>query len=238
MNGAGIERMRAAGISVTVGLLKDESIRLNGAFFTSHGQNRPLVILKWAQSADGYIDKCRDGGCALSVSTPVSRVAVHKLRSCCDAILVGTRTALLDDPALDVRYWAGRAPVRLVLDREGKLPRSLRLFDSSCRTIVYTACEQSLGCGKNIEQKVLDFGQDVVPQILSHLHSLKLGSLLVEGGSTLLQSFVDSSLWDIARVEVNPALVVGDGVSAPQLPAGIVPVETTCGGNLLLHYRK
>ena len=238
VNGGGIARMREAGVEVVVGLLEDESRRLNGAFFTCHQQRRPFVTLKWAQTADGFIDRLRDGGQALSISNGVSRVAVHKLRSMHDAILVGTRTALLDNPSLDVRHWAGRAPLRLVIDRDNTLPATLRLFDGLHPTVLFTARSDDGRLGKNIEQVVLDFSRDIIPQILDFLHSRKLNSLLVEGGAVLLRSFVDSGLWDVARVEVNPSLFVGDGVAAPAFPASHPVCEERCGGNKVMMFER
>ena len=238
VNGGGIARMREAGVEVVVGLLEDESRRLNGAFFTCHQQDRPFVTLKWAQSADGFIDRLRDGGQALCISSGVSRVAVHKLRSMHDAILVGTRTALLDNPSLDVRHWAGRAPLRLVIDRDNTLPATLRLFDGSHPTVLFTARRDDGGLGKNIEQVVLDFSRDVIPQILAFLHSRKLNSLLVEGGAVLLQSFIDAGMWDTARVEVNPSLFVGEGVEAPAFPASHPVREERCGGNKVMMFER
>jgi diaminohydroxyphosphoribosylaminopyrimidine deaminase/5-amino-6-(5-phosphoribosylamino)uracil reductase len=230
--------MRAAGIDVTVGVLEKECLQLNRAFFTSQIYKRPYVTLKWAQSADGYIDLLRDGGSAAKISSPVSQVAVHKLRAQHDAILVGRHTALLDDPSLNIRHWAGRSPLRLVIDKSGSLPSGLRIFDGSLPTVVYTACEKEGKFGKNVEQVVLDFSVDVIPQILSHLHSLKVQSLLVEGGAALLQSFIDSSLWDAARVEVNDSLHAGGGVAAPEIPASFLVGRSTCGGNGILTFAK
>ena len=238
VNGAGIARMKQAGIEVVVGVLSDECSRLNRPFFTYNGLRRPMVTLKWAQSADGYIDALRNGGEPLHISTPVSLVAVHKLRSMHDAILVGTRTALLDNPSLNLRCWAGRSPLRLVIDRSGKLPATLNLFDGSLPTVVYTENAVVGKFGKNVEQIILDFSQDVLPQILSHLYSKKVGSLLVEGGSQLLQSFIDASFWDSARVEVNRSLVVGEGVPAPSIPAETLVGKTLCGGNEILNFSR
>ena len=238
VNGAGIARMKNAGIEVVVGVLSAECFRLNRAFFAYHGLGRPSVTLKWAQSADGFIDVEREGGNALRISTPVSQVAVHKLRAMHDAILVGTRTALLDNPSLNLRHWAGRAPLRLVIDRAGVLPSTLNLFDGSLPTVVYASREIVGKFGKNVEQVILDFSTDVLSQILAHLHSRKVNSLLVEGGARLLQSFIDSALWDEARVEVNGSLVVGAGVSAPVLPESSLVGRERCGGNDILLFSK
>ena len=238
VNGAGIARMKKAGIEVVVGLLENECVAINRPFFTYNRLARPFVTLKWAQTADGFIDVMRDGGTPLCISTPVSQVAVHKLRAEHDAILVGTRTALLDNPSLNLRHWTGRAPLRLVIDRKGVLPASLNLFDGSMPTIVYTENSVVGKFGKNIEQIILDFSSDVPAQILSHLHSLKIQSLLVEGGAQLLQSFIDASLWDNARVEVNKSLVVGEGVSAPVIPESALCAREMCGGNEILLFSR
>lgn len=238
VNGGGIARMRDAGINVVVGVLEQECRRLNGAFFVSHELKRPYITLKWAQTSDGYIDVVRSGGSALNISTPVSQAAVHKLRAMHDAILVGTRTAILDNPSLNLRCWAGRSPLRLVIDRGAVLPASLALFDGSVPTVVYTACEDVAKCGKNIEQVVLDFSKPVLPGILEHLHSSGVNSLLVEGGSKLLQSFIDAGLWDAVRVEINENLVVGSGVPAPVFSPISAWEVSSCGGNKILYCRK
>lgn len=238
VNGAGIARMVKAGIDVVVGMLEIECYAINRPFFTYNRLARPAVTLKWAQTADGFIDVARDGGAPLRISTPVSQVAVHKLRSMHDAILVGTRTALLDNPSLNLRHWAGRSPLRLVIDRAGVLPVALNLFDGSLSTIVYTENAVAGKFGKNVEQVVLDFSKDVIRQILAHLYSLKKQSLLVEGGAKLLQSFIDASLWDEARVEVNNSLVVGAGVAAPIIPQSCLSVKKICGGNDILLFER
>ena len=237
VNGAGIDRMRAAGIDVTVGLLEEESRRLNGAFFTFHQKKRPYVTLKWAQSSDGYIDRLRSAGEPLRISDSVSSVFVHKLRSEHDAILVGTRTALLDNPSLNVRHWTGRSPLRLVIDRQGVLPVSLRLFDGSVPTVVFTE-NKNCCAGKNIEHVLLDFSVDIIPQIMEYLRDRKINSLLVEGGAFLLQSFLDSGIWDSVRVEVNPRLVVNDGIAAPCLGNAVKVAEENCGGNTVSFFKK
>ena len=238
VNGSGIARMKAAGIEVVTGVLETECRRLNGAFFTSHEQKRPYITLKWAQTADGFIDTLRGEGEPLHVSTPVSQVAVHRLRAVHDAILVGRNTAMLDNPSLNLRHWTGRQPLRLVIDSAGVLPASLALFDGTLPTVVYTSGNVAGKYGKNVEQVELDFSNDILPQILTHLHSVGVGSLLVEGGRMLLQSFIDSSLWDAVRVEVNTSLFVGEGVPAPCFPQLAACEETVCGGNKVLLFRR
>ena len=235
VNGGGIARMRAAGIEVVVGVLNDEAREINENFFTFHELQRPRIILKWAESADGFIDTLRDSSLQLpaKISNPLSRVAVHKLRSRCDAILVGSRTALLDNPSLDVRFWGGRSPLRLVIDRRGVLPSTLNLFDGKLPTVVFTECEQEGKFGRGVEQVVLDFSLSVLPQILNFLHSRKVGCLLVEGGAKLLQSFIDASLWDVIRVEQNPKLFLHNGVKSPSLPALSPAKKEEFAGNVV-----
>lgn len=238
VNGGGIARLRAAGVEVVVGVLRDKAFDINRNFFTYHSLCRPHITLKWAESADGFMDAVRESPLCppAKISTPLSRVAVHKLRSRSDAILVGTRTALLDNPSLDVRFWGGRSPLRLVIDRRGVLPSSLNLFDGKQPTVVFTACEQAGRYGLGVEQVVLDFSGDVPRQILSFLSSRKINSLLVEGGSRLLQSFMDAALWDIIRVERNPSLRLGRGVPSPRLAADLSSVEEVMAGNIITKY--
>ena len=238
VNGAGIARMKKAGIEVVVGVLEDECYTVNRPFFTYNRLARPSITLKWAQTADGFIDVERKSGVPLRISTPVSQVAVHKLRSRHDAILVGTRTALLDNPSLNLRHWAGRTPLRLVIDRAGVLPASLNLFDGSLPTVVYTQNIVGGKFGKNVEQVLLGSSDDVLSQILAHLHSLKVQSLLIEGGARLLQSFIDASLWDEARVEVNNSLVVGSGIMAPVLPESFHIGTEKCDGNDIMLFAR
>ena len=233
VSGRGIERMRAAGIDVKVGVCADEAFALNKAFFTYHGKLRPFVTLKWAQSADGYIDTLRQGGEAQQISNSASMMAVHKLRSTHDAILVGRRTALLDNPSLTLRHWAGRTPLRLVVDRKGSLPENLRIFSPEAPTVVYTEniCQGKFS--ENVSQVQLDFSTDIIPQIFAHLYELKIGSLLVEGGCKLLQSFIDSGHWDEIRVETNAKLNLHNGVPAPQLPCNLKKEKSQCFGNVI-----
>ncbi len=237
VNGRGIARMRQAGIEVLVGLLDDEAVELNENFFTLHRLGRPHVTLKWAETADGFIDCLRTDGDALAISTPGSLAAVHKLRSECDAILVGTRTAQSDNPSLTVRKWGGRQPLRLVIDRKGVLSSKLRLFDTDSPTVVYSANVIEGKFGKNIEQVQLDFSGNIPEQILKHLASLNINSLLVEGGARLLQSFIDCELWDVARVECNPRIVLEKGVSAPLLSDSVKTASFSCFGNKISVYR-
>lgn len=234
--GRGIAMLRAAGIDVVEGVLKNECDELNKTFMHRHTANRPFVLLKWAQTADGYMDYKRtseDKKKPLILSNEESRRVVHKLRSQVDAIMVGTTTALLDNPSLSVRYWSGRNPVRIVLDQNLELPKDLHLFDGSITTLVINELKNDKE-GTGLEYIRMDFSSNLLSQILSELQRRKIESLMVEGGCILLQSFIDEQLWDEARVEYAP-FCIEDGVAAPVLN-GIMKGEETIKSNRIVHY--
>ena len=214
--------LREAGITVDVGVCEDECKALISPFATAQ-TGRPYVTLKWAQSADGLIDSRRypdTAGRAAAISGRMTQMLVHKLRSECSAVMVGTHTALMDDPSLTVRHWTGDNPVRVVIDRHGTLPRGLHLFDGTARTIVYTTDATAAYPG-DTEVVALPLPDDgSTAPILADLASRQIQTLLVEGGAATLRSFIDSSLWDEARVETNLGLRLGQGTPAPVLTPG------------------
>lgn len=222
VSGRGVRMLREAGVEVVTGVMEKEAHVLNKAFMTLQTQGRPYVILKWAQSEDGFIDRLRTDASIppVALSSPEMFRKVHKLRSEVDAIMVGTGTALLDNPSLTVRHWAGDSPVRVVLDRRLSIPAAYHLLDGSVRTLVFT--EASDVNGKNVEYILIDFARPVIRQVLEQLARRKIGSLLVEGGARLIRHFVEENLWDEARVETAPVRLE-EGVRAPGL-----------GGNAIL----
>jgi diaminohydroxyphosphoribosylaminopyrimidine deaminase / 5-amino-6-(5-phosphoribosylamino)uracil reductase len=213
VDGKGIEKMRAAGIDVIVGVCEVDAKELNKRFFTYHTAFRPYIILKWAQTADGFIAGIP--GERLLISNDVTNRFVHRWRSEEAAILVGTNTAMQDDPQLNTRHWTGPDPVRLVVDLELRLPDTLQLFNGASRTIVFNASRQ--GEKKGIQYHQVDRKKELVPQILQALYQLRINSVLVEGGAVLLQSFIDAGYWDEARVITNTALAATTGLPAPRL---------------------
>lgn len=215
--GRGIQKLRDAGIEVTVGVLEKECRELIRAFVTFNLKKRPYITLKWAQSADGFLDIRREDGNAVRLSTPLSTLAVHKMRAEQKAILVGRRTALLDNPSLTVREWYGQNPLRLVIDRQLTLPPHLHLFDGSTPTLVFT--EKEKAATQNLTYVTLDFGQNILPQIMQVLYEQKIQTLLVEGGSQTLQTFLEQGLWDEAFIE-HTRVTLHDGIPAPLLPHG------------------
>ncbi len=212
--GRGIRKLKDAGREVTVGVLEDECRHLIRRFVTFHKLRRPYITLKWAESADGYIDLQRDGGTPVLFSTPLTSMLVHKKRAEHAAILVGTRTAELDNPSLTVRNWHGTSPLRLTIDLNQRLSPTLQLFDGSVPTLVFTG--QPHPASPNLEYIPTDLSQDLLPQIMQTLYERSIQSLLVEGGSILLQSFIDAGLWDEAFVEESP-IRLRSGVKSPEI---------------------
>jgi len=214
--GKGLQKLKHAGVEVITGVLADACKWLNRRFFTYHEKNRPYVVLKWARSADGYIDIQRNSASPRQptwISNDISRMLVHKWRSEEQSILVGTRTAGLDNPRLNVREWSGgHSPLRMVIDRALSLPKSLHLFDNSVPTIVFNAQHESVDKLTNYIK--LDFDKNILPQIFGFLRTLQIQSILVEGGRQLIQSFIDSNCWDESR-EFTGRVMFGDGVHAP-----------------------
>ena len=211
--GRGIAKLRETGIEVKVGVLEEECRQLIRRFVTFNTLRRPFITLKWAESADGFIDLHRTEGHPYIFSSPLSSMLVHKRRAEHSAILVGRRTALLDNPSLTTRNWYGKNPVRMVIDKDLALPKHLALFDGSVRTLVFTQREDTSN-RPNVEHIRLDFKIDILPQIMEVLYKEKLQSLIVEGGSILLQSFIDAGCWDEAYIEQSDAHLK-DGVKAP-----------------------
>ena len=223
--GRGIEQLRNGGCKVLQGYLEAACLELNRRFFTFHQKNRPYIILKWAQTADGFIDIDRsqeDFGQPTWITNDLSRIAVHKMRADEAAILVGTNTAKKDNPSLTVREWSGRPPLRLVIDRELKLPAGLALFDQRIPTVVYTS--KTVPGKRNLEFRRILFNGNEPDQVLSDLHQRGIQSLIVEGGQLLLNSFIERGLWDEARVYTGKSHF-HKGVRAPVLDGIMVKSE-------------
>jgi len=217
VSGRGIAKLREHGVDVTVGVEADSCRELNRCFFTFHLHKRPYITLKWAMTADGFIDRIRTIGDAvepLSISTPFTRLLIHKIRSENAVILVGKKTALLDNPRLTLRDWTGHQPIRAVIDRQMELPSHLHLFDQSVPTLVYT--EKTIPDTTNMTYVKLDFTLPVLNQLLRDLYERNLQTLLVEGGTTLHQSFLEENLWDEIHIETSDQ-VIHSGVMAPTL---------------------
>ncbi|AII51840.1 bifunctional diaminohydroxyphosphoribosylaminopyrimidine deaminase/5-amino-6-(5-phosphoribosylamino)uracil reductase RibD [Hymenobacter sp. APR13] len=208
--GRGLEKLRAAGIQVETGVLEAEGRWLNRRFFTFQEKKRPYVVLKWAETADGYL--AGPYFQPVAISGELARVAVHRWRSEEHGILVGTRTALHDNPHLNVREWPGPDPIRLVIDKNLSLPPTHHLFDGRQPTVVFTYRERATK--DNLGFVRLSEAEDLFPQIFHNLYQRNVQSVLVEGGPTVLNSLLKDGLWDEIRILRSPRRL-GGGVAAP-----------------------
>jgi len=203
--GKGVKMLREAGVEVEVGVLEQECRELNKRFICLHEQHRPYVILKWAQTADGYLDRLQIAGGRLQkplqISTPITKQLVHKMRAENMAILVGSNTALLDNPKLLTTHWVGRNPIRVLLDRRGRVPETANIFSNDAETIVY--------------RDNTDWNY-----VLDDLGKRGIHSIMVEGGAMVLNHILDNGTWDEMHVEVSPVALGEEGVRAPQVNLG------------------
>lgn len=211
VSGRGVARLREASVEVEVGMLESECRKLNSKFMTAHSLHRPYITLKWAQSADGFIDG--------HISTPLTSMAVHRLRATHDAILVGSGTAIADNPSLDTRLYAGKSPLKVVLDRRGRLDGCPLRFKESGESLVMN-------------------GYGSLGEAMGQLYDRGVTSLLVEGGRDVLRAFISDGLWDAIRVEIGTEAIDGK-VKAPELPqTEIVPNIETLDGHKIITYTK
>jgi diaminohydroxyphosphoribosylaminopyrimidine deaminase/5-amino-6-(5-phosphoribosylamino)uracil reductase len=221
--GKGIERMGKAGIKVETGILEQQCREINRRFFTFHEKKRPFVLLKWAQTLDGYVDTDRsETQHPTWITNALCKRLVHKQRSEESAILIGTNTALFDNPSLTVREWTGTQPVRMVIDRTLRLDTDLHLFDQNAPTWVFTSSPAVDSEG--IRYFTLDFDYDIIPQLLNELYEQNILSLIVEGGSFLLNSFLKAGLWDEAYVYSGNQFF-GNGIKAPHISGHTIGFE-------------
>ncbi|RYZ61212.1 MAG: bifunctional diaminohydroxyphosphoribosylaminopyrimidine deaminase/5-amino-6-(5-phosphoribosylamino)uracil reductase RibD [Chitinophagaceae bacterium] len=243
VDGKGIEKLKRAGVEVEVGVLEEECRRINKRFFLYHTGHRPYVTLKWAQTADGKI--AGENSERLRISNAYTNRIVHKWRSEEAAIVVGTNTALADDPELSTRHWPGKNPVRIVVDMNLRLPTSLKLFSGEIPTVVFNSHRHTLPFEKSsvAELQALGVGyyqvtEDVslVDQMLNGLYRLGIQSILVEGGTQLLQSFIDAGVWDRARVICNESLKIGSGLPAPVLKRASLQEKETVFSDVIRSY--
>jgi diaminohydroxyphosphoribosylaminopyrimidine deaminase/5-amino-6-(5-phosphoribosylamino)uracil reductase len=217
--GKGIAKLRDAGIEVTEHILQEECDYLNRRFMTFHIQHRPYTILKWAQSADGFF--APEGSSQMWLTNEYSKKLVHKWRTEEDAILIGTNTAIIDDPQLTARLWPGNNPTRLLIDMDLKVTTGSKIFDEQAMTIVYNAHREGLEHGI-IYVKIARINIPV--QIVSDLYHRKLMSVIIEGGAHTLSHFISAGLWDEARIFSSPK-VISNGIRPPQIGGRIIHSE-------------
>jgi diaminohydroxyphosphoribosylaminopyrimidine deaminase / 5-amino-6-(5-phosphoribosylamino)uracil reductase len=233
--GRGIKKLFDAGAQVKVGVLEAEGLKLNKRFFTFHTQKRPYILLKWAESADGFISGPNNQ--QVQISGPLSRRLVHKWRSEEQAIMVGSHTAACDNPRLDTRYWPGHNPLRVVIDRKLQLPIDLHIFDKSQPTVVYTY-KQEESTHENLQYVQLREQESLLAQLMRDLHQRQVVSLLVEGGTYLLKSLLKEHLWDEAIYFKSSTRILQDGTRAPLMAQGQLMQVQAVGQDQLFHYRN
>ncbi|HET6991096.1 MAG TPA: bifunctional diaminohydroxyphosphoribosylaminopyrimidine deaminase/5-amino-6-(5-phosphoribosylamino)uracil reductase RibD [Bacteroidia bacterium] len=236
VKGKGIQNLIMNGIDVKVGVLEKEAQELNKRFFTSVSKHRPYIILKWAQSEDGFIDHDRDEKDERAIiSSPESHLLVHQWRSDEAAILVGTNTVICDDPQLTVRLIDGRNPVRMTFDRLKRIPSAAKILDGTAPTIIFT--EGAHYYTDRAEYIAIDFSNNPLAQVMHILHERKLESVLVEGGAALINKFLEQNLWDEARVFVATKKI-GSGVKAPVIKTDFTAEEKVGIDKLYTYYKK
>ncbi len=216
IDGKGIEKLQNAGIEVITGILEKECLDLNKRFFAFHQRQRPYIILKWAESANSKIGTAAE---RVLISNEYTNRLVHKWRCEEASILIGTNTALHDDPSLTTRLWPGNNPVRLIVDMNLRLPSHLKIFNKETNTIIFNKQKHEED-GNLIYYKIPE--DNFITQILSSLCKLHMQSVLIEGGAKLLQAFIDEGLWDEARVIRNENLIINNGINAPGLKNAIL----------------
>ncbi len=236
--GKGISRLRNAGCEVKTGVLKNESYNLNRRFFTFHEKRRPYIILKWAQSADSFIDFERKPGTAIGpnwITSKYLRILVHKWRSEEQAIMVGTNTARLDNPRLNTRLWPGKSPIRIIIDPDLDLPADLNVFDDSQKTIIVNQRSEKTQ-GNTTWHKTDCSDTQMIPKLMHFLYEMEIQSVIIEGGRVLLQNFIDQGFWDEARVFTGSRFFAG-GIRAP-LIAGNLDAKYEFQNESLCIFRK
>ncbi|MDB5111788.1 MAG: ribD [Mucilaginibacter sp.] len=228
VDGKGIEKLTAAGVKVITGVLEDECKWLNKRFFTRVQKHRPYIILKWAQTQDGFF--APDNNSQLWITGLESRKLVHRWRSEEDAVLVGKRTAVIDNPQLNVRYGNGKSPKRIVIDRKLELSPALHLFDQSVETLIFNEIKTDIE-GKNKYIALEDFDRFVPQYILYQLYLQDIQSVIIEGGAYTLNTFIEAGLWDEARIFTGP-INLAKGVKSPFI-TGIIAEEYLSGTDRL-----
>ena len=217
VTGHGIEKLRSTGIEVVENILREECEWLNRRFFTFHAKQRPYIILKWAQTADGFISG--GDGKSVSISLEISKRLVHKWRTEEQAILVGTRTIELDNPQLNTRFFPGRNPLRVVPDRTLRLDKNCTILTDGNPTLIFTE-QKKVPTYPNVEYIKIRFDAMQLDTMLSALHKKNILSVLVEGGTKILQSFIDRKLWDEARI-ITSSRFFGEELKAPLIKGEI-----------------
>ena len=213
--GKGILKLQNAGCKITQGVLEEQCKTLNKRFFTFQNKKRPFVFLKWAQTTDGYIAPItKDKKQPVWISNIYSRQQVHQLRAQEQGIVIGTKTALVDSPSLTTRQWAGTSPTRLVIDKNLKIPKTAAIFNDKAPTIIITQVKQEITHNTPIIYEYINFEKNLAAQICVIAQKHNLQSIIIEGGTKTLQTFIDEDIWDQAHVYTGK-MSLENGIKAP-----------------------
>lgn len=240
VSGRGVKYLKERGCNVVVGVLEKECFDLNKRFFTYHNKQRPFIVLKWAETKDGFIDKLRnetDDNSPNWISNKYSQQLVHKMRAEENAILVGTNTALNDNPSLNVRSWFGKNPIRIVIDRTSKIPSNYHLLNGNIKTIVFSEVKHIIDSYRNVIFERVDFNENIPKQICDVLYKYEIQSVIIEGGKQTLQSFIDANLWDEALVFVGES-EFKQGLKAPELNKKPNEIEIISNDTLNIYFHN
>ncbi len=237
VSGAGIQKLMNAGCDVIVGILEEECLKLNKRFFTFHNKKRPYIILKWAETQDGYIapdSSAKRARAPVWITNTHSRQLAHKWRAEEQAILVGNQTIIKDNPRLTVRDWYGLHPIRIVIDRSGKIPEDSAVLDKTVKTILITTEKFKKESSDTLIYEVIDNEKTMIEAICSILYKHQIQSVIIEGGSFTIQSFLNEDLWDEARVfEGNTTFETG--IKAPRMNGNLVSEEKIMNDTLRIY---
>lgn len=223
VSGKGVKQLKNAGCNVTIGVLEKECLAHHKRFFTVQNKNRPYIILKWAETQDGFIAPItKNEQKPVWISNSYSQQLVHKWRSEEHAILVGTNTVIADNPKLNVRSYSGNHPIRVVLDRSLRISKSAIVFDKSIKTIIFTEIENE--SKENLIFEKIDFSENIALQICDVLQNHKIQSVIIEGGAQTLQTFIDENLWDEARVFTG-SKSLEKGIKRPNFKGKLIAIK-------------
>lgn len=235
VSGRGVKKLIEAGRNVTIGVLEDECKELNKRFFTFHEKKRPYIILKWAESSDGFISPIHKLTKApVWISNEFSRQITHKWRSEEQAILVGTQTVLDDNPKLDTRDWYGKNPIRIILNRSGKIDTPYNVFDKTTPSIIVTE-QKNIQSTKNLTFKNCIFDSELAQTICKIVFELNIQSIIIEGGTQTIQTFLDAKLWDEARIFKGKSKL-NDGIKAPKIDLSFSTQKSIINDELVTLY--
>lgn len=234
VNGKGIEQLQTAGVEVVTGILENEARDLNRRFFTFHQKKRPFIILKWAETCDHFIGSGNDE--RLLISNELSNRLVHRWRTEEVAIMVGTHTALKDNPSLTNRLWKGNNPIRILIDKKLKVPSGYNLMQSDATTIIFNDLKN-----EHLNHLIyvqIDFNKNTIEQIMDYCYSFSIQSIIIEGGAILLQSFIDAGIWDEVRVIQNQSMHIEQGIVAPSLKNHVLKNSFELGSDKVFMYQN